>query len=121
MSDKPTKGMLDLFSERAPTAQQLMRESLTMRIANQIATEEDGESILRWLRQERVAFNRKFGEDVNVLFVPEKARVPLTLWVRRQCRYPHPMDVKDDTIRLDGVKIMFVVDLLQPKVGYIHE
>lgn len=92
-----------------------------MRIANQIAAEEDGESIIRWLRQERVAFLRKFCELPNVLFVPEKARVPLTLWVRNRCRYTYPVDVKDDTIRLDGVKVMFVNDLLQPKVGYIHE
>lgn len=92
-----------------------------MRIANQIAAEEDGESIIRWLRQERVAFLRKFCELPNVLFVPEKARVPLTLWVRSQCRYPNPMDVQADILTLDGVKVMFVVDLLQPKVGYIHE
>ena len=113
--------MIDLFSQRSPNAEQLMRESLTMRIANQIALAEDGESILRWLRQERVAFVRKFCEHPNVLFIPEKARISLTLWVRSQCHYHDPKDVQADILKLDGLKVMFVNDLLQPKVGYIHE
>lgn len=119
MSDKPTP-MFNL-TERSPTAEELRRGELTLRIAKEIAAEEDGRQIRQWLRQERLAFVRKFYEHPNVLFVPEKARISMILWVRSQCQYVDPNATNGDDLILDGIKVMFVVDLLQPKVGYIHE
>lgn len=121
MSDTQNRGPVFTFKERSPTAEELRRQETIQKMANQISRDEDGLYIRRWLHEQRAAFVRKFGEHPNVLFVPEKSRMALELWMRSQGTYRGSREEAITGLILDGVKVMFVIDLSEPKVGYIHE